>query len=167
MFEDSPRQIELRMRPIEPSSRLQQVLLFEPSSRFRKRTLASQHRGRSSLGCAVSAMLVFWTDMSLSHQSGISGPPGAAVKCQREPPAEWCQPCVGLHHQILKRFGLITVLPPTETPVVYPLFVPLKKCYIQINGLLWFRHIEAIEASSILWISNSCWSFGNIQDLFI
>ena len=79
---------------------------------------------------AVSVMPVFRADMSLFHQSGTSGPPGAVVKCHPEPPTERCQPCAGLHHQILKHLSVILVLPPTVMPMGYSLNVLFKNCHI-------------------------------------
>lgn len=89
--------------------------------RFQKKTVASLRWGWSSLGCAVPVTLVFWTDTSLFHQSGTSGPPGAGTKCHQESPTERCQPCFGLRHQILKHLSVTIVSLPTVKPTdIFP-----------------------------------------------
>lgn len=109
--------------------------------------MASQRWDRSSLACAVSVTLVFWADTSLFHQSRTSGPPGAVLKCHPEPPTERCQPCVGLHHQILKHLSVILVSLPTVMPMGHSLVVPpccFKKCYIMVKQVITIQSISSI-----------------------
>lgn len=128
------------------------VLLLELPSGFWKRTVVSQCWDRPSLVCAVSVTLVFWADTSLFHQSRTSGPPGAVLKCHTEPPTEWCQPCVGLHHQILKHLSVIRVSLPTVMPMGHSLVVPFKKCYIMVKQVITIQ--TGLPALNIFWFAN-------------
>lgn len=133
------------------------MLLFELPSGFWKTKVASQCWDWSSLVCAVSVTLVFWADTSLLHQSGTSGPPGAVLKCHPEPPTEWCQPCVGLHHQILKHLSVILVSLPTVMPMGYSLAVPFKNCYITVKQVIMIQ--TGFSAVIIYYLVNEhvCW----------